>query len=83
MDKKGAEHRNEAWTRAGRSEQCEGGEIHVHRGLPSGRAGVQGGRGGAVGARTTGPRRGWECALRATPIWSCGRMGWSRASSTT
>ena len=40
-----------------------------------GRAGVQGGRGGAVGARHPG-RRG-----QAT--WSCGRMGWSRPSSTT
>ena len=33
--------------------QCQGGEVHVHRGLPSGRAGAQGGRGGA-GAKRVG-----------------------------
>ena len=66
-EKKGAELRNEACTQAGRSDQRQGGKVHVHRGLPSGRAGAQGGRGGAVGARQLPGRRGQDRLPKAFP----------------
>ena len=66
---------NEACTRAGRSDQCQGGKVHVHRGLPSGRAGVQGGRGGAVGARQLPGRRGQDVCFASNTdleLWTDG-----------
>ena len=58
----------EACTRAGRLGQCQGGELmSIDNCCES-----------PATSRTTGPRRGSECALRATPTWSCGRRRWSR-----
>ena len=49
----------------------------IHRGLPSGRAGVQGGRGGAVGARQLPGRQGQEggrvlCEQHRLELWTDG-----------